>query len=69
MNEDALVKHYDDLHKDLKDLGLDLVSGGSNIQIGSGFDKSGNEVKPNLKGKIATPLLNQIMILSLSYKS
>jgi len=24
-NDDALLKHYDDIHKDLKDMGLELT--------------------------------------------
>jgi hypothetical protein len=46
MTEEALVKHYDEAHKDLKELGLEL-SPPSLISIGQGGEK-GN----GLKGKI-----------------
>lgn len=62
-NDDALLKHYDDAHQDLKTLGLELTSivgNGSTITIGN---------QSNVKGKISNTLLTQTLMFSLLHKS
>lgn len=60
-DEEALMRHYNEAHADLKALGLDLTQEGSSAAATSMYS-SGN--KGQLKGKISNTLLNQMLIFS-----
>ena len=64
-----MFKHYDETHKDLKALGLDLTGGAGVIQIGGANGNTIVSEKNVIKGKISTGLLNQIMMISLLNKN